>query len=270
VFHIAAPPSYFAPMALSRRDFLAQSASLGAALAALAAAPGAASELLGDVALAAGDPSADNLRTFVAICEAVCSFDGLAPPPARVDGRPHPTAADTGARFAAEYRAQSAGLRQTFDTLLALVEQAPHVPPPIGATSAGDFAAYGGRSFSELDVPLRLRFIRSWAEDFNTVPLGVGSVVDVGALPPAVAAPLIQQSDPLGVAAFHDVGTLHRGVAAALIQLGSFFFYEDPRSWGPLGYGGPWLQRAHEDEEMPFSHHDHSVNSVLYGDGVVA
>jgi hypothetical protein len=258
-------------MALSRRDFLTQSASLGAALAALAAVPGPVADLLGDVATAAsGDISADNLRTFVAVCEAVCSFDGRTPPPARVNGSPHPTAADTGARFAAEYRAQSAGLRQTFDLLFALVEQAPRTPPPIGATSAEDLGAYGGRAFSELDVPLRLRFVRSWAEDFNPVPVGVAGVVDPGTLPPAVAAPLIKNSDPLGVAAFHDVGTLHRGIATALIQLGSFFYYQDSRSWSPLGYGGPWLKRAHEDEELPFSHHDHSVNRVLYGDGVVA
>jgi hypothetical protein len=258
-------------MTLSRRDFLTQSASLGAALAALAAVPGPIAELLGDVALAAnGELSADNLRTFVAVCEAVCSFDGRTPPPARVNGHPHPTAADAGARFAAEYRAQSAGLRQTFDTLLALVEQAPRISPPIGATSAGDLADYGGRAFSELDVPLRLRFVRSWGDDFNQLPLGVGSVVDVGTLSRPVAAALTPVEDPLGVAAFHDVGTLHRAVASALIQLASFFYYEDPRSWAPLGYGGPWLQRAHEDEELPFSHHDHGVNPVLYGDGVVA
>jgi hypothetical protein len=258
-------------MALSRRAFLEQSASLGAALAALAAMPGPVAELLGDIALAAqGDLSADNLRTFVAVCEAVCSFDGRTPPPARVDGRPHPTAADTGARFAAEYRAQSVGLRQTFDILLALVEQAPRTPPPIGATSAGDLAAYGGRSFTELDVPLRLRFVRSWAADFDPVPVGVQGVVDVGSLPPAVAAALAQLGDPLGVGGFHDVGTLHRAIASALIQLGSFFYYQDPRSWRPLGYGGPWLQGTHEDEEMPFSHHGHGVEQVLYGDGVVA
>jgi hypothetical protein len=232
-------------MALSRRAFLTQSASFGAALAALAAVPGPVAEMLGDVARAAqAEPSADNLRTFVAVCEAVCSFDGRTPPPAHVDGRPHPTAADAGARFAAEYRAQSAGLRQTFDLLLALVEQAPRTPPPTGATSAEDLAAYRGRSFSELDVPLRLRFVRSWAADFDAVPLGVQG--------------------------FDDIGTLHRGVAAALIQLGGLFYYQDPRSWPPLGYGGPWLQRRHEGEELPFSHHGHGVERVLYGDGVVA
>jgi hypothetical protein len=232
-------------MTLSRRAFLTQSASLGAALAALAALPGPVAELLGDVALAAnGELSADNLRTFVAVCEAVCSFDGRTPPPARVDGLPHPTAADAGARFAAEDGAQSAGQRQTFDTLLALVELAPRTPPPIGATSVEDLLSYRGRSFSELDVPLRLRFVRSWAGDFDPVPVGADG--------------------------FADVGTLHRGVAAALIQLGSFFYYQDPRSWRPLGYGGPWLQRSHEDEEMPFSHHDHGVERVLYGDGIVA
>jgi hypothetical protein len=258
-------------MSLSRRAFLTQSASLGAALAALAAVPGPVAELLGDMALAAnGELSADSLRTFVAVCEAVCSFDGRTPPPARVDGRPHPTAADAGARFAAEYRAQSAGLRQTFDVLLALVELAPRTPPPIGATSAEDLAAYGGRSFSELDVPLRLRFVRSWAGDFDQVSIGVGGFVDVSALPPALAAGLTKLGDPLGVEAFHDVGTLHRAVASALIQLGSFFFYADPRSWRPLGYGGPWLQRAHADEELPFSHHGHGVERVYYGDGVVA
>jgi hypothetical protein len=232
-------------MPLSRRAFLKQSASLGAGLATLSAVPGPVAALLGDVPLAAeGELSADNLRTYVAVCEAVCSFDGRTPPPARVDGRPHPTAADAGARFAAEYRAQSAGLRRTLDLLLALVEQAPRTPPPIGATSADDLAAYRGRSFSELDVPLRLRFARSWAADFTPVPLGVEG--------------------------FDDVGTLHRGVAAGLIQLGCLFYYDDPRSWPPLGYGGPWLQRSHEDEELPFSHHGHGVERVLYGQGVVA
>jgi hypothetical protein len=232
-------------MPLSRRAFLTQSASLGAGLAALAAMPGPVAKLLGDVALAAeGELSADNLRTYVAVCEAVCSFDGRTPPPARVDDRPHPTAAHAGARFAAEYRAQSAGLRQTFDLVLPLVEQAPRTPPPIGATSAEDLAAYRGRSFSELDVPLRLRFVRSWAADFNPVPLGIEG--------------------------FDDVGTLHRGVAAALIQLSCLFYYQDPRSWRPLGYGGPWLQRRHEGEELPFSHHGHGVERVLYGEGVVA
>jgi hypothetical protein len=232
-------------MPLSRRAFLTQSASLGAGLAALAATPGPIAELLGEVARAAsGELSADNLHTFVAVCEAVCSFDGQAPPPGRVDGRPHPTAADAGARFAAEYRAQSAGLRQTFDLVLPLVEQAPRTPPPIGAASAEDLLAYGGRSFSRLDVPLRLRFVRSWAADFDPVPLGIQG--------------------------FDDVGSLHRGVAAALIQLGCLFYYEDPRSWPPLGYGGPWLQRRHEDEELPFSHHGHGVERVLYGEGVVA
>jgi hypothetical protein len=231
-------------MPLTRRAFLAQSASLGAGLAALAAVPGPVAELLGDVAHAAeGGRSADNLRTFVAVCEAVCSFDGRTPPPARVDGRPHPTAADAGALFAAEYRAQSAGLRQTFDLVLALVEQAPRTPPPVGATSLEDVAAYAARSFSELDVPLRLRFVRSWAADFDAAPLGVEG--------------------------FEDVGALHRGVAAALIQLSCLFSYQDPRSWRPLGYGGPWLHRAHEDEELPFSHHGHGVERVLYGDGVV-
>jgi hypothetical protein len=232
-------------MALSRRAFLTQSASFGAALAALAAAPGPVGELLGDVAEAAGaEISAANLATFVAVCEAVCSFDGRTAPPARVDGRPHPTAADAGARFAAEYRAQSVGLRQTLDLVLALVEQAPRLPPPLGATSVTDLAAYGVRSFSGLDVPLRLRFIRSWAADFDPVPLGIQG--------------------------FGDVGALHRGAASALIQLGCVFYYQDPRSWPPLGYGGPWLQRRHDDEELPFSHHTHGVQRVLYGDGVVA
>jgi hypothetical protein len=232
-------------MALSRRAFLTQSASLGAALAALPAVPGPVAQLLGNVAPAGqGELSADNLGTFVAVCEAVCSFDGRTPPPARVDGRPHPTAADAGTRFAAEYRAQSAGLRQTFDLLLALVEHAPRTPPPIGATSAEDLVAYRGRSFRELDVPLRLRFIRSWAGDFDALATGI--------------------------AGFADLGALHRGVATGLIQLGSFFYYQDPRSWRPLGYGGPWLQRAHTDEEMPFSHHGHGVERVSYGEGVVA
>src|SRR5258705_3006359 len=123
-------------MPLSRRAFLTQSASLGAGLAALAAVPGPVAELLGDVAhAAAGDLSAANLRTYVAVCEAVCSFDGRTPPPARVDGRPHPTAADAGKRFAAEYAAQSPALRQTFDLVLAVVEQSPRTPPPIGAAS---------------------------------------------------------------------------------------------------------------------------------------
>jgi hypothetical protein len=232
-------------MPLSRRDFLAQSASLGTALAALAAIPGPIAELLGDTALAAGNGlSADRLRTYVALCEAVCSFDGRTPPPARVAGRPHPTAADAGRRFAAEYAAQSGGLRQTLDLLLTVVEQSPRTPPPIGAASPTDLVSYGGRSFSQLDVPLRLRFLRSWAADFDTAPAGVPG--------------------------FEDLGALHRGIAAAMIQLGCFFYYEDPRSWPPLGYGGPWLHRRHTSEELPFSHHGHSVEGVLYGDGVVA
>jgi hypothetical protein len=232
-------------MPLSRRAFLTQSASLGAGLAALAAVPGPVAKLLGDVAhAAAGELSAANLRTYVAVCEAVCSFDGRTPPPAHVDGRRHPTAADAGALFAAEYRAQSAGVRQTFDLLLTLVEQSPRTPPPIGAASAEDLAAYRGRAFSELDVPLRLRFVRSWAGDFTPVPLGV--------------------------AGFDDVGTLHRGVASGLIQIGCLFYYQDPRSWRPLGYGGPWLHRRHEGEELPFSHHGHGTERVLYGQGVVA
>jgi hypothetical protein len=232
-------------MPLSRRAFLAQLTSLGASLTALAGLPGPVAQLLGDVARAAtGGLSADNLRTFVAVCEAVCSFDGRTPPPARVGGRAHPTAADAGTRFAAEYSAQSAGIRQTFDLLLTLVEQSPRTPPPIGATSVEDLAAYGERSFSELDVPLRLRFIRSWAADFDPVPVGVTG--------------------------FSDVGALHRGVASAVIQLGSVFYYEDPRSWRPLGYGGPWLNRRHEDEELPFSHHGHGVEHVFYGQGIVA
>ena len=232
-------------MPLSRRDFLTQSASLGAALTALAAIPGPLAELLGDNALAAaGELSAENLRTYVALCEAVCSFDGRTPPPARVDGRPHPTAADAGKSFAAEYAAQSAAMRQTFDLLLTLVEQAPRTPPPIGAASPQDLVDYRGRSFSQLDVPLRLRFLRGWAADFDPAPIGI--------------------------AGFEDVGALHRGVAAAMIQLGCVFYYADPRSWPPLGYGGPWLQRSHESEELPFSHHGHAVEPVLYGDGVVA
>jgi hypothetical protein len=232
-------------MPLSRRDFLTQSASLGAALTALAGIPGPIAELLGHTALAAGnDLSSDHLRTYVALCEAVCSFDGRTPPPARVAGRPHPTAADAGTRFAAEYAAQSAAMRQTFDLLLAVVEQAPRTPPPIGAASLEDLVGYGGRSFSQLDVPLRLRFLRSWAADFDTAPVGIQG--------------------------FEDVGALHRGVAAGMIQLGCFFYYEDPRSWPPLGYGGPWLHRRHESEELPFSHHGHAVERVLYGGGVVA
>jgi hypothetical protein len=232
-------------MPLSRRDFLTQSASLGAALTALAAIPGPLAELLGDTALAAtGELSAENLRTYVALCEAVCSFDGRTPPPARVDGRPHPTAADAGKSFAAEYAAQSAAMRQTFDLLLTLVEQAPRTPPPIGAASPQDLVDYRGRSFSQLDVPLRLRFVRSWAADFSTAPVGVQG--------------------------FEDVGALHRGVAAGMIQIGCLFYYSDPRSWPPLGYGGPWLNRKHESEELPFSHDGHGVERVLYGGGVIA
>jgi hypothetical protein len=232
-------------MPLSRRDFLSQSASLGAALGALAAIPGPIADMLADTALAAeGELSADNLRTYVALCEAVCSFDGRTPPPGRVDGRPAPTAADAGKRFAAEYAAQSPALRQTFDLVLTLVEQSPRTPPPIGAASAQDFADYGGRSFSQLGVALRLRFVRSWAADFDTTPVGVQG--------------------------FEDVGALHRGVASAMIQLGCFYYYQDPRSWPPLGYGGPWLRRKHESEELPFSHHGHGVERVLYGGGVVA
>jgi hypothetical protein len=232
-------------MPLSRRDFLTQSASLGAALTALAAMPGPIAELLGGTALAAGNElSADHLRTYVAICEAVCSFDGRTPPPPRVAGRPHPTAADAGQRFAAEYAAQTAAMRQTFDLVLALVEQAPRTPPPVGAATVQDLVDYGGRPFSQLDVSLRLRFIRSWAADFSTAPVGVQG--------------------------FENVGALHRGIASALIQLGCFYYYQDPRSWPPLGYGGPWLHRRHEGEELPFSHHGHGVERVLYGGGVVA
>jgi hypothetical protein len=135
-------------------------------------------------------------------------------------------------------------MRQTFDLLFALVENAPGTPPPTGATSAQELAAYGGRSFSGLDVALRLRFIRSWASDFDPAPIGIGG--------------------------FDDTGGLHRGVASALIQLGSLFYYQDPRSWRSLGYGGPWLHRAHANEEMPFSHHGHGVERVFYGHGVVA
>jgi hypothetical protein len=232
-------------MPLSRRDFLTQSASFGAGLAALAAIPGPIADLLGDTALAAGnDLAPDHLATYVALCEAVCSFDGRKAPPGRVAGRPHPTAADAGKRFAAEYAAQSAAMRQTFDLLLTLVEQAPRTPPPIGAASAQDLVDYGGRSFSQLDVPLRLRFVRSWAADFSTAPLGIQG--------------------------FEDVGALHRGVAAGMIQIGCLFYYDDPRTWPPLGYGGPWLRRRHESEELPFSHHGHRVERVLYGGGVVA
>jgi hypothetical protein len=232
-------------MPLSRREFLTQSASLGAALAALAAVPGPIAELFGDTALAAGNQlSADKLRTYVALCEAVCSFDGRTVPPARVDGRPAPTAADAGERFAAEYAAQTPAMRQTFDLVLTVVEQAPRTPPPIGAATPEDLVGYGGRSFSRLDIALRLRFLRSWAADFDAAPVGIQG--------------------------FDDVGALHRGIAAAMIQLGCFYYYQDPRSWPPLGYGGPWLHREHESEEMPFSHHSHSVERVLYGDGVVA
>jgi hypothetical protein len=232
-------------MPLSRRDFLTQSASLGAALTALAAIPGPIAELFGGTAIAAaGELSADNLRTYIALCEAVCSFDGRTPPPARVDGRPHPTAADAGKRFAAEYAAQSPALRQTFDLVLTVVEQSPRTPPPIGAASPQDLVDYGGRSFSQLDVPLRLRFLRSWAADFDPTPVGIQG--------------------------FEDVGALHRGIASAMIQLGCFYYYQDPRSWPPLGYGGPWLHRRHESEELPFSHHGHGVERVLYGGGVVA
>ena len=135
-------------------------------------------------------------------------------------------------------------MRQTFDLLFALVENAPGAPPPTGATSAQDLAAYGGRSFTGLDVKLRLRFIRSWASDFDPASVGIPG--------------------------FADVGALHRGVAAALIQLGTLFYYQDPRSWRPLGYGGPWLHRSHEDEEMPFSHRGHGVERVFYGQGILA
>jgi hypothetical protein len=103
---------------------------------------------------------------------------------------------------------------------------------------------YGVRGFSDLDVALRLRFVRSWADDMNAT----ASIVE----------------------GFDDVGALHRGIASGLIQLGSLFYYQDPRSWPSLGYGGPWLNRRHEDEELPFSHHRHGVERVLYGDGVEA
>jgi hypothetical protein len=232
-------------MPLSRRDFLTRFASIGATLAGLAAAPGPMMELLGETAgAAAGGLSPANLRTFIAVCEAVCSFDGRNPPPARLSGRSQPTAGDLGDRFAAEYRAQSAAIQQTLALLLALVEQAPRTGPPLGAVSVQDLAAFGGHAFSQLGVPLRLRFIRSWASDFDP--------------------------GPAGLEGFDTVGALHRGIAAALIQLSSLFYYQDPRSWSALGYGGPWLHREHENEEMPFSHLGHDVVRIYYGDGVVA
>jgi hypothetical protein len=230
---------------ISRRQFMAQSAALGTALAALAAAPGPLRELLGTTALGqGGELSPDNLRTFVAATEAVCSFDGTTPPPGRVNGRSHPTAADAAASFANEYRNQYPAFRQTADIVLSVSEQAPRTPPPVGAVTTDDFAAYGGRSFTELDIPLRLRLIRSWLTDHNPTPV-----------------------DPQNLlAGIRDVGTLHRAIAIAAIQLPSFFYYRDPRAWAPIGWTGAWLgRRRHKGEDLPFSHHDHQVYGVRFG-----
>ncbi len=228
----------------TRREFVARMGALGTALAGLAAGPGPLRSMLGDAALADGnDISSANLATFVAAVEAVCSFDGMNPPPANINGAPQPSAADAGNRFAADYRTEYAGFRQTADIVLPVAEQGPRTPPPFGAVTVQDLATYGGRSFSELSIPLRLRFARSWLADHNPTPL-----------------------DPqYAVAGIPDVGTLHRAIVVAAYQLTSFFYYSDPRTWSPVGWAGPWLNRAHQGEDLPFSHADHSVYEVDQG-----
>jgi hypothetical protein len=234
---------------ISRREFMAESAALGTALAALAATPGPLRELLGETALGQGSElSPENLRTFVAAVEGVCSFDGRSPPPGRLNGRSHPTAADAGARFADEYRNQYPAFRQTADIVLSVAEQAPRTPPPVGAVTAQDFAAYGGRSFTQLDIPLRLRLLRSWLGDHNPTP--------------------VDPQDSL--AGIRDVGTLHRAIAIAAIQLPSFFYYQDRRAWAPVGWTGPWLRRRHKGEDLPFSHREHLVYPLRLGEGAAS
>ena len=228
----------------TRREFVARMGAIGTALAALAAVPGPLRDVLGDVALAdSSDISSSNLAIFVAAVEAVCSFDGVNPPPASINGAPQPSAEDAGNRFAADYRTEYAGFRQIADIVLPIAEQGPRTPPPFGAVSVEDLATYGGRSFSELAIPLRLHFARSWLADHNATPL-----------------------DPeYAVAGIPDVGTLHRAIVVAAYQLTSFFYYIDPRTWAPAGWGGPWLNRDHRGEDLPFSHADHSIYDVDQG-----
>ena len=223
---------------------MVRTGALGTALAGLLVVPGPLRELMGDVALAdSAEISAANLATFVAAVEAVCSFDDKTPPPASINGAPQPSAADAGARFAADYASQYAGFRQSADIVLPVAEQGPRTPPPAGAVSAEDLAAYGGLGFSELSIPLRLHFLRSWLADHNTTPLD-----------PRYAA--------VGIP---DVGTLHRAIVVAAYQLTSFFYYGDPRTWPSVGYKGPWLNRDHTGEDLPFSHHDHGAYEIEMG-----
>lgn len=216
---------------INRREFLAQSAALGGVLAAIAAAPGPLRDLLGTDAVAQSSGlSPDNLRTFVAAVEAICSFDGKSPPPSSVNGRAQPSAADAGARFAGEYANQYAGFRQLVDIVLPVAEIAPRTPPPTGAVTMEDFVAYGERPFSELEIPLRLRFVRSWLADHNSSPL-----------------------DPQNrVAGIADVGTLHRAIAVAALQLTTFFYYQDPRTWQSVGWHGPLIGPGFKPDRVDF------------------
>lgn len=196
-----------------------------------------------------GGLSDAGLATFTAVVEAICSFDGKGPPPGRIRGRRQPGAHDAARRFDAEYRAQVAGFRQAVDLVLAFTEEAPRTPPPLGAVTAQDLVAYGGKTFTQLEIPLRLRLLRSWQADHNRTPLD----------PPLVEATGIP-----------DYGTLHRAVAYGATQLSTLFYYFDRRTWPPLGWTGPWLGRSHHGEDLPFSHGEHRRYTVRYGGGVVA
>ena len=213
-------------------------------LAALATVPGPLRDALDGTALAAdGEISPANLATYLAAVEAVCSHDGKTPPPERAGRFPQPSAADAGRRFATTYRTAYPGFRQNADVVLPFAEQGPRTAPPLGAVSAADLLAYGGRSFTELDVGLRLRLLRSWLADHDRTPLD-----------PTYAS--------LGIP---DVGTLHRAVVLAAIQLATLAYFADPRTWQPVRYGGPWLGRDHEGEELPFSHAGHEIYDIDFG-----
>jgi hypothetical protein len=246
---MSTPPAHTGS-ALTRRDLVGRAGAL-AGLWALSTGgwlrlPVAAAEARAD------GLSQANLSTFVAAVEAVCSFDGVHPPPRTIAGRTQPSAEDAAGAFDAEYRAQLKGFRDTVDLVLTFTEQAPRTPPPLGAVTPKDLAAYGGHTFSELEIPLRLHLLRSWQADHNHAPLD----------PPLVAATGIP-----------DFGTLHRAIAYGATQLCTLFYYFDQRTWRSVGWGGPWLGRDHEAEELPFSHHgghSHEPYRVRFGGGVVA
>jgi hypothetical protein len=230
---------------ISRRTLLLTAGALGA----LAATPWPLR--VRDAAAQASQPglSEPALATYVAAVEAICSFDGNGPPPVRVGSASQPDAAQVGQRFDAEFRAQLPAFRDGVDLVLTLTEQAPRTPPPLGAVTPDDLAAYQARGFSELDIPLRLRLVRSWQFDHNRVPLD-----------PPIA-------DLTGMS---DFGTLHRAVAQLLTQLTTLYYYSDARTWPLVGWTGPWLGRSHEGEDLPFSHHGHEAYPVDYGNAVVA